>query len=70
MADNWTTDFSLRGHWKLDGDASDSSWYASKVKIGVFGGTGNYFEGLIDEVRIYDRALIQTEIGELFNIGN
>ena len=27
--------------------------------------TWNYFQGLIDDVRIYDRALSQTEITEI-----
>ncbi len=35
---------------------------------GVIGGEGNYwFNGLIDEVRIYDRSLIPSEITELYN---
>jgi len=32
------------------------------VKIGVFGSSGRYFNGLIDDVRIYNRALSQDEI--------
>jgi len=32
------------------------------VKIGIFGSSGRYFNGLIDDVRIYDRALSQDEI--------
>lgn len=41
----------------------------NEVKIGVFSDTAKYFEGLIDEVRIYSRALSQAEIDELFNMG-
>jgi len=32
------------------------------VTIGVYPGSGRYFNGLIDDVRIYDRALEATEI--------
>jgi hypothetical protein len=33
MADNWLADFIFRGHWNLDGDASDSSWYNHPATI-------------------------------------
>jgi hypothetical protein len=36
------------------------------VKVGQYAG-GAYFEGLIDDVRIYDRALSAEEIAELAN---
>jgi glycoprotein endo-alpha-1,2-mannosidase len=36
-----------------------------KVKIGVFGSSLRYFNGLIDDVRIYSRALSETEIEAL-----
>jgi len=35
------------------------------VRIGVWGVANRYFEGLIDEVRIYDRALTADEIATL-----
>lgn len=38
---------------------------APDVKIGLWGGGERFFEGLIDEVRIYDRALNAEEIGNL-----
>ncbi|MCH9022698.1 MAG: sulfatase-like hydrolase/transferase, partial [Planctomycetes bacterium] len=37
----------------------------NKVKIGVFTGGSSFFNGLIDDVRIYDRALDLLEIEEL-----
>ena len=37
----------------------------NEVKIGVFSDTAKYFEGLIDEVRIYSRALTEAEIQAL-----
>jgi hypothetical protein len=46
--------------WDVDLDPVD---FAS----GVIGGEGNYwFNGLIDEVRLYDRALSESEINELY----
>jgi hypothetical protein len=47
------------------------SWDVSSSPVdfssGVIGGEGNYwFNGLIDEVRLYDRALSESEIGELY----
>ena len=38
---------------------------ARKVKIGVFSYSPVYFNGLIDDVRIYDRVLSQAEIDAL-----
>jgi len=36
------------------------------VKIGTWGGSGRYFQGLIDEVRVYDIALSHNRIRGLF----
>ena len=33
-------------------------------------GSSNFFDGSIDEVRVYNRALSQSEITELYNLGN
>ena len=44
--------------------------YSWKVKIGVYGPTARYFEGLIDDVRIYDRPLSEAEIQALAGMGN
>jgi hypothetical protein len=39
----------------------------ASVKIGKFGGTlSRYFNGIIDDVRIFERALLQAEIEELY----
>jgi hypothetical protein len=39
---------------------------SASVKIGKFGGIfGRYFNGLIDDVRVYNRALSTQEVGEL-----
>lgn len=41
---------------------------ANTVKIGVFTDTQRYFNGLIDDVRIYDRALSENEVLALYQI--
>jgi concanavalin A-like lectin/glucanase superfamily protein/uncharacterized protein DUF2341 len=46
------------------GSMSDGS---NDVQIGSFTGTGNFFNGTIDEVRIYNRALSPQEIKDLYN---
>ena len=40
---------------------------SANFKIGVFQG-GNYWNGLIDEVRVYNRALSASEISNRYNI--
>ena len=40
------------------------------VKIGSDEALANYFKGLIDEVRIYNRALSAAEIKALYNLAN
>ena len=35
----------------------------------ICGGGGNFFNGYLDEVRAYNRALSQEEITELYNMG-
>ncbi|HHE76850.1 MAG TPA: LamG domain-containing protein [Candidatus Parcubacteria bacterium] len=42
----------------------------AKLFIGSRRGTGYYFNGLIDEVRIYNRALSTDEIEELYKAGS
>ena len=42
----------------------------ASVKIGKFGGTlDRYFNGIIDDVRIYNRALSPAEAKLLYNLG-
>ncbi len=36
--------------------------------IGSWDGTGRYYHGLIDDVRVYNRALTDTEIGLIYNL--
>ena len=49
-------------------NATPGSLYHSDclIKIGV-GSYNNYFQGKIDDIRIYNRALSETEILELYN---
>jgi hypothetical protein len=44
--------------------------YTNNVKIGVYGDTANYFNGWLDDVRIYDRALTEPEIQALAAMGD
>ena len=44
--------------------------YSKIVLIGVYGPTARYFEGLIDDVRIYDRVLTEAEIQALAEMGD
>jgi Concanavalin A-like lectin/glucanases superfamily len=39
------------------------------LRIGEAGTGGEYFDGVIDDVRIYNRALSATEIKQLYNAG-
>lgn len=59
-----------QGSVPLDFDAGFGS-ANSKMTIGYLGGTSPdfYFDGLIDEVAIYDRALGSIEIGEHYTAG-
>ena len=41
----------------------------SKVWVGSWAGTSNFFDGIIDEARTYNRPLSATEIGNLFQKG-
>ncbi len=47
------------------GDPIDSS--ARAVHLGMREGEGRHFSGLIDDARIYDRALSAAEVTDLFN---
>lgn len=39
------------------------------IMIGTSGGWENYFSGLVDDARIYNRALSQTDVQSLYNSG-
>jgi len=44
---------------------------SSTVKIGMFGGSlTRYFNGSIDEVRIYNRSLSASEVSDLYEMGS
>jgi len=54
--------------------SSSISWTdgtgTSSTYLGTYLGTSNYFNGLIDEVGIWDRELTQSEVTELYNSGS
>lgn len=51
----------------LDSSPSVENKTPSTINIGRYGGASNYFNGSIDDVRIYSRALNQTEITSLYS---
>ena len=56
------------GVFDLPGSVSDKeidTIWGTDVRIGYWGGVKRYFEGLIDDVRIYDLAISEGEIKEL-----
>jgi hypothetical protein len=42
----------------------------SEITIGSTGGTGQYTDGIIDEVGIWEKALTSGEVSELYNSGS
>jgi hypothetical protein len=62
LAENWLNDYSLMGHWALDGDATDSSYYVGDGT--VYGtpawdatehiGGSMVFDGINDYIEIQD----------------
>jgi hypothetical protein len=50
-------------------DASEDINVVNNLIFGTHGNWGYYFEGIIDEARIYNRALYENEIQELFHQG-
>jgi len=65
--DNSMLYFYLNGEYK--GEIGISGWtpYAGILSIGSERGVANYFDGLIGEVRIYNRALSASEVESAFN---
>lgn len=59
------------GRENITGDATSGpiDTPATNVVFGQYNNLGNPFNGLIDEVRIYNRALTPAEIKRLYNMG-
>ncbi len=69
---NNTYQIYLNGTLVKSGTYSDLSSLTSTMCIGSYGGTGcagtnNFFDGKLDEVRIYNRALSPAEVAALYN---
>ena len=41
----------------------------SSADISIGGATSNFFKGSLDEIRLYNRSLTDTEVSEIFNSG-
>ena len=57
-------DFIAQGNWSFGGQNgySNESYY-----IGGYSGDANFFQGMIDEIRIYNRALSADEVKVIYN---
>lgn len=53
-----------------DGGTGAISYDTSGLYFGSQNGTARFFDGIIDEVRVYDRALSLSEIKRLYNMGS
>jgi len=60
----------------VDGVSKNTSTVAlqpgsvASVWLGTYNGASELFQGIIDDVRIYNRVLTQSEITALYNLGN
>ena len=71
---NGTIKASLNGEAFFDiftGDTGSSNLLVNdgKIQIGRYQGDSNYWDGLISDVRLYDRALTATEVENNYNAG-
>jgi hypothetical protein len=74
LAVNWNGDKQrhfMDGDFKLEADMGNgpSVGNTSCLRLGARGGCGgasSYFNGYLDEIRIYDRALSDTEINNIY----
>jgi hypothetical protein len=42
----------------------------TSINIGRYSGSGYYVNGLIDDVRVYNRALSASEVAAIYNMDN
>jgi len=64
-ADSNTRKIYINGEEKVkDSGKSLYKGTAGDTMVGSWGGTGQKFNGIIDEVQVWDRALSEKEIGE------
>lgn len=67
---NWPVTVYLNGVADGSGTIQRSGFANQTIAIGKYGQiNGNYFQGAIDDVRIYSRALSANEVRQLYNTG-
>jgi len=64
---NLKTNLYLNNVWKAEDDAFDRFFAVEEVFIGSIG-FDNYFEGTMDEIKIYNRVINETHINDLYTM--
>jgi len=66
---NYYTDNKIGTPRNISASGNSSISNTQDVHIGMYNTATNYFLGLIDEVRVYNRALSASEVKALYNMG-
>lgn len=74
----FTVTYNPSGQWKLYIDATeeasdsapDMQDFGSSNRIGSKFDNRNYYQGLVDDIRIYEKTLTATEVSNLYNTGS
>lgn len=58
----------IDGNLEIESEALEPIFSTSSIRIGQTGGIGGYFyNGIVDDIRYYDKAISSTEIENLYN---
>ncbi len=67
---NWPVTVYLNGVADGSGTIQRAGYAGQTIAIGKYGQiNGNYFQGAIDDIRIYSRAMSANEVNQLYNSG-
>jgi hypothetical protein len=61
----WIDGVEVKNTLQASSNYGNSSYHVNFGGGGIWDATGNWFDGMMDEVRVYDRALTQQEIAAL-----